>query len=253
MRATFVCLLMAASAWTAPGQEFEVVSVKPSKSADNSSHMHSDQGRLTAANVNLRSLIVMAYGLKDYQVEAPEWLRSERFDIAAKFPEALPRNREKYQAGLQAMMRQMLLERFKLATHGDSRIMPVYGLVVAKSGIKFKEVPDGDSHNSDSDNTHYTGTCVDMGSFATFLARRMDLPVLDMTGLKGFYDLKLDWVPESRDSGEGKGDSATLTDTAMGPTLTVALQEQLGLKLETRKAPIEILVVDHAERVPTEN
>jgi uncharacterized protein (TIGR03435 family) len=242
MRKFFLCVLTAFVGWTARGQEFEVVSVKPSKSASNSSHMNSDQGRLTATNTSLRNLIVLAYGVKDYQVEGPDWLQLERFDIAAKFPEALTGNREKYDAWLQAMMRHMLAERFKLAVHRDSKLFPVYGLAVGKSGIKFKAVPDCDSHNQNSDNTHYTGKCVSMDSFAAFLARRVDLPVLDMTSLKGFYDLTLDWVPEP------KGD-----DLPQGPTLRVAVEEQLGLKLETRKAPIEILVVDHAEKSPTEN
>ena len=139
------------------------------------------------------------------------------------------------------MLQKMLLERFKVAIHRDTRTFAVYGLVAGKSGIRFQEVPDGDSHSQNTNNNHYTGTCVSMASFAEWLARRMDMPVLDMTGLKGFYDMKLDWAPESA------------TDAPELPTLPVALQEQLGLKLETRKAPIEVLIVDHAERIPTEN
>jgi uncharacterized protein (TIGR03435 family) len=195
--------------------------------------------------------------MKDYQVDGPDWLRSERFDVAAKFPEALSTEREKYNAGLHAMMQNMLVDRFKLAVHRDTKMLSVYGLTVAKGGIKFKEVPDSDSHNEDSNNTHYVGTSVSMDAFAEFLARRsdlpQDLPVLDMTGLKGFYNLTLDWVPEHRQSGDSRSDLPAVADSPSGPMLLTALQEQLGLKLETRKAPIEILVVDHAERVPSEN
>jgi uncharacterized protein (TIGR03435 family) len=249
-----MCGLVVIFASVALGQEFEVVSVKPNKSVSNSSGTNTNQGRLTATNVSLRSLIVMAYGMKDYQVQGPDWLRLERFDIAAKFPEALPRDREKYNAGLHAMMQNMLVDRFKLAVHRDTKTFSVYGLIIGKSGIKFKEVPDSDSHNQSSNNTHYKGTCVTMGAFAEFLARRTDQPVLDMTGLKGFYDLTLDWVVEPRPSGESKGDAPpVVADSGTGLTLTEALQEQLGLKLEGRKAPIEILVVDHAERSPTDN
>ena len=100
-----MCLLMAAFVCAALGQEFEVVSVKPSQSVNTVSSTHSDQGRLTAENVSLRSLIVMAYGMKDYQVEGPEWLSTQRFDMAAKFPEALPKNREKYNAAVVLDMR----------------------------------------------------------------------------------------------------------------------------------------------------
>jgi uncharacterized protein (TIGR03435 family) len=253
MRTAFVCLLTAACALAALGQEFEVVSVKPNNSGSNSSHSSSDAGRLTASNVSLRSLIVQAYRMKDYQVEGPDWLRSQHFDIAAKFDEALPKDREKYNAGLAAMMQKMLSERFKLAVHRDQKTFSVYGLVVGKNGIKFQEVPDGDSHRSNSNNNHYEGTCVNMAAFAEFLSRRVDFPVLDMTGLKGFYNLKLDWVPEPRQSGELKGDITPVADSSSGPALSEAIQAQLGLKFEMRKAPIEILIVDHAEKVPTEN
>jgi len=92
-----------------------------------------------------------------------------------------------------------------------------------------------------------------MDFLAEFPARRMDLPVVDMTGLKGFYDLTLDWVPEPRASRDSKGDAPVGADNLSGPTLPAALQEQWELKLEGRKAPVEILIVDHAERVPTEN
>ena len=239
---------MTALACGALGQEFEVVSVKPDTSGSNSSHSNSDRGMLTATNLTLRNLIARAYQIKDYQLEGPAWLGSERYDVAARFPEGLPSNPEKYNAALAAMMQKMLADRFKLAIHRDQKTMPVYGLVVAKKGIKFQPSAETGSR-SDASNTHYVGT-VTMDRFAEFLARRMDLPVLDMTGLKGNYDLTLDWVPESRQSGENKG---AVGDSPSGPTLVDALLEQLGLKLEPRKAPIEIVVVDHAERVPTEN
>jgi uncharacterized protein (TIGR03435 family) len=85
-----------------------------------------------------------------------------------------------------------------------------------------------------------------MARLAEFLSRRMELPVIDMTGLKATYSVTLDWVPESKDK-------ANEPNTPVGLTLPDALQEQLGLKLENRKTPLDILVVDHAERVPTEN
>jgi uncharacterized protein (TIGR03435 family) len=246
MRGMLVCALMAVC--VAAGQEFEVVSVKPNKSGTNSSHSNSDRGMLTSENLTLRSLIVMAYGIKDYQLEGPNWLASDRYDVAARFPEALPEDREKYRAAFGAMMQKMLADRFKLAVHRDQKTFPVYGLVVGKKGIKCEAVTCKGS-NSNSSNTHYQSTCTTMKDFAAWLSRPMDNPVLDMTGLTASYKVTLDWVPEPR-SGEGKNASA---DPPTGPTLTEALQDQLGLKLEPRKAPIEIIVVDHAERVPTEN
>jgi len=245
-------MLAAAIASIALGQEFEVVSVKPNTSESTSTHSHSDQGMLTATNLSLRNLIATAYQVRDYQIAGPDWLGSQHFDIAAKFPQALPEDGKQYDAAFSAMMRKMLLDRFKLAVHREQKTMPVYGLVVGKSGIKFKESPDGGSR-SHSTRNHYEGTPVDMHTFADFLGRRMDLPVVDMTGLQGSYTLTLDWVPEARPAGDGKSGVQVFADPPSGPALTDAVQEQLGLKLETRKAPIEILVVDHAERVPTEN
>jgi uncharacterized protein (TIGR03435 family) len=138
----------------------------------------------------------------------------------------------------------MLTDRFHLTVHREQRNMAIYALVVGKKGIRFEEVPDTGS-SSNSNNQHYQGTGVSMANFAIFLSREMGQPVLDMTGLKGAYKLQLDWTPEP------KGDTAS--DAPAGPRLPEALQDQLGLKLENRKAPIEVIVVDHAEKVPTEN
>jgi uncharacterized protein (TIGR03435 family) len=236
MTAIPAALLFAAFAGAAGAQEFEVVSIKPNKSLDSHSGTHSDQGRMTATNVSLRSLIVTAYDIRDYQLEGPDWLSSERFDIAAKFPEALPKDREAYNAAFHAMVRKMLDDRFKLAIHRDSKTFRIQELVAEKDGIKFKQVTDNDSHSQNSNNTHYVGSCVSMIAFAAFLSQMGDYPVLDKTGLQGCYDLKLDWGVEPD-----------------GPTLTDAMREQLGLKLETRRAPLEIVVVDHVEKVPTGN
>jgi uncharacterized protein (TIGR03435 family) len=243
MRRILLCALLVAAA---SAQEFEVVSIKPNGTGSNSSHTRSDQGRLAALNVPLRQIIVQAYGVKDYQVEGPDWLAAARFDIAAKFPEALPKDPVKYNAALRTMMQQMLRDRFKLTLHSTQKSFAVYGLVVAKNGIRFKEAVVTDSHDSNSDNNHYTGKAVSMDTFANFLSRRQDLPVIDMTGLKGYYDLTLDWIPEPKQPNADPPPAA-------GAYLTEAIQDQLGLRLENRKAPIEVLIVDHIEKLPTEN
>lgn len=227
-------------------QEFEVVSVKPNKSMSGSSHSNSDDGRYTGINLSLADLLGESYGVRDYQIEGPDWIRSEKFDIAAKFPDALPHDPDKYNAALRTMMQKMLADRFELAVHREQKPFTVYGLVVAKNGIKFKQVSDAGSHNSKSNKLQFTGTCISMDTFAAFLARRVELPVIDMTGLKGFYDLKLDITPLPPPQPGEPVD-------APGALMSIAIQEQLGLKLETRKAPIEVIVVDHAEKVPSEN
>lgn len=245
-----LCLCLAIAAGAAMGQAFEVVSVKPSKELSNGSHSSSNQGRFTGENLPLRAMILMAYGINDYQLEGPEWLRSARFDVAAKFPEELPKDREKYNAGLHAMMRQMLVERFQLTVHREQKTLPVFTLVVGKNGIKFQQVADTGSHSQNNNNGHYKGECVSMESLASFLSRQAGEPVLDRTGLTGFFNLTLEWTPETRQAGDGKPEP--LSD-ALAPPLAAALQEQLGLRLEARKAPVEIVVVDHAGRTPTEN
>ncbi len=232
--------IVAFTACLACAQDFEVVSIKPNKSGAGGSHTHTDRGRLTAVNVSLRSLIGMAYGIKDYQLEGPDWLRDERFDIAAKFSDALPSDREKYDAALRSAMEKMLIERFRLSVHRTSKNFTVYALTVEKRGIKIKEVPDSGSHQLNSNNTHFQGTSVSMQAFAGFLSRRLDRPVLDMTHLTGTYDFALDWASDT-------------DDTPGGVSLATAIQDQLGLKLELRKAPIEIVIVDKIEKLPTDN
>ena len=176
MRRISIGLLLMVSTCIATCQEFEVVSVRPNNSLSGDSGVLTDQSMLKATNVSLRSLIVRAYGVKNFQVEGPDWLGSEQFDIAAKFPEGLPKDRDKYDAALGAMMRNMLLDRFKLRLHSEQKTFSVFGLIIGKSGVKFKEVPDSDSHSMNSNNTHYTGTCVSMDAFAEFLSRQKDLP-----------------------------------------------------------------------------
>jgi uncharacterized protein (TIGR03435 family) len=240
MRAFLLCVVVSACL----GQEFEVVSIKPNKTMSGGSQSNTNQGMLRGTNLSLKNLIVRGYGIRGYQLEGPDWLDSERFDISAKFPADFPKEKEKYAAAYQAMMQKMLADRFKLAVHRDQKSMAVYGLVVGKGGIKFKEVAPGHS-SSNSNNTHYVGTSISMDAFATFLSGRMELPVLDMTGLKGTYDLTLDWITER----QAKADSEPQT----GQPIQDAIQDQLGLKVEHRKAPIDIVIVDHAEKIPTEN
>lgn len=229
-------------------QEFEVVSIRPSVAKPGNSSSNSDPLRFTASGQTLKRLIVRSYGVKEYQVRGPDWINAVRFDIAAKFSEPLPKDREQAAAMLRVMMQKMLTDRFKLAFHREQKVFPVYGLAVAKTGIKFKEAASCTSHGQSTHNTLYEGKCVSMEMLAATLSGERDLPedlpVLDMTGLKAFYDLKLEWTPEQRNPAEG---------APTGPPLITALHEQLGLKLESKKAPIDLIVVDSAEKAPTEN
>src|SRR5579863_2799814 len=147
-----------------PGEEFEVVSVKPNKSTSYNSSFTTDGGRLMATNVSLQGLILRGYGVQDYQLEGPDWLNSERFDVSATFPDGLPKDRQKFDAAFYSMMQKMLSDRFQLAVHREQKTRPVYGLVAGKNGIKFKAAPDSDceSHSRNSSNTHFAGKCISM-------------------------------------------------------------------------------------------
>ena len=223
-------------------QTFEVASVKraPPPPADGfRSSMKLDPGRLTCSNVTLKKLIVNAYNVKDYQVSGPEWLNVELYDIAATVPPGAGGDQ------VLAMVQGLLAERFKLAFHREAREMPVFGLVVGKAGARLHDAGFGRSSTSASPG-HLTAEKTTMAKLADFLARQLDRPVVDMTGLKGFYDFTLEWDPEEN-SASGSDDGRP------APPLLTAVQQQLGLSLQARKAPVEILVIDHADRVPIEN
>jgi uncharacterized protein (TIGR03435 family) len=215
--------------------EFEAASVKPNTSGSGRSSSHSTSGQLVADNMSLRDYIRVAFGVRDYQISGPDWLSAAKFDIVAKFP---PHTGDPQ---LGPRLQKLLADRFKLMVHRESKEFPVYALVVAKGGPKLEKAADKGEHSTNTHNSHMTGKGMTMARLAEYLARQMDRPVVDSTELKGEYDLTLEWTPD-----EAGADAA-------GPTLLTALQQQLGLKLQPSKAPIELLVVDSVERKPVEN
>jgi|SRR5271157_2291386 len=221
---------------------FDAASVKPNHSGSGSSSSNTRPDNVEIKNETLREILTEAYEIKDYQLVGPDWLSSERFDIVAKAPLGTGDDEK-----LAPLMRTLLIERFKLETHHETKELPVYGLVAAKGGFKLQEVDakGGSSMNSSSHEAggELTAKKTTMERLAEWMSRYVDRPVVDMTGLTGAYDFTLKY------SREDKGETATVTH----PILPLAIQEQLGLRLEKRTAPIQILVVDHAEKVPVEN
>ena len=224
---------------------FEVASVKraPTPVGGYNSSMKLDPGRITCTNVSLKKLIMNSYDLKDYQISGPDWLESELYNIVATMP------RETTGDDAIRMVQSLLTERFKLTMHHETRELPVYALVVGKTGPKLKEVEFGPG-NTSARPGKLSARKTALVNLANFLSRQMERPVLDMTGLKGFYDFELEWTP---DEGAKPPEVGAPADSAIGPSLAMALQQQLGLRLETRKAPVDVVIVDRAERVPTEN
>lgn len=227
---------------------FEVASVKPAappprqtgirRVANHGGPGTDDPGQITYSNVSLKNLIVDAYGVKLYQVSGPDWLETERFDIVAKVPPGSSREQVKL------MLRNLLAERFKLKLHRGQKEVPdaSYTLVAGKA-LKIKpSQEEGDVSMSMSNGNIRVVARMSMEQMARLLTLHLDRPVTDMTGLKGNYDLTLYWA------GEG-----STVDAEPAPPLFAAVQEQLGLRLQRKAGPVDMLTVDHVEKTPTGN
>lgn len=237
---------------TAPARElaFEVASVKPNASLDQNMSLNFTRGgQLDAVNVSARTLITFAYGIRDQQLAGgPGWLDSDHFDIHAKPPAGGPAATDFYDTSAaernRLRTRALLADRFKLALHSETRELPVFVLTVAKNGPKpgLKQWQEGDEpgpQNIGRGNT-FTAKKVPMKAFAEgYLSSRLNRVVLDQTGLSGDFNFKLEFVADQ--TARGGGDQT-------GPTFLEALDEQLGLRVVSRKGPVNVLVIDHVER-----
>jgi uncharacterized protein (TIGR03435 family) len=236
-RSVPLILQRAAAAKAGGALVFEVASVKRSAAGSGSgSNMRLDPGRLTCVGVTLQALLALAYNVKNYQISGPGWLDTERYEIAAKFPAATPVDR------VGQILQALLVERFHLAVRRESRDMPVYVLVADKDGFKLKETEIGPSGTSSSPGK-MTATKISMPRFAEFLSSQVDRPVLDLTGIRGIFDITLEWAR----------DANAAADTGPSPDIYTAIRQQLGLKLEMRRTPVEMLIVEHADKTPVEN
>jgi uncharacterized protein (TIGR03435 family) len=232
--------------------EFEVASVKPNTSGSNGVSIYSNPGGdLTATNVTLRTLIAFAYDIRDFQLTGgPKWMDADRYDIVARpphggdAPEPSPATRNQL---TRARMKALLADRFQLVVHSETKDLPVYALVVAKNGPHLERAKgDNPQQGINGQRGLFTCTGVSMKTFAErALAPHLGNIVLDKTGLTGDFDFQLKYVDESPPKPGAEPPDAS---DPSGPTLAIALQEQLGLKLETQKAPVEVIVVDRAEK-----
>jgi uncharacterized protein (TIGR03435 family) len=237
-------LLYSAMALALRAQTFDVASIKPNRSEGGMSSIRASTGRITMENVSLKKVTLWAYGIPDdreYALVGPGGLTTEHFDLQANFPADTPPEQ------VRRMTQALLAERFKLALHIETRQLPIYVLVVAKNGPKIHPVEDGQPRTSGRPG-QFEATKIPMQHFADLLARFMHQQVVDETGLAGVFDFTLEWSPD-----EMKAEAMPPTGGTIAPSIFTALQEQLGLKLEGRKGPVEVLVVDHIEKAPTEN
>ncbi len=187
----------------------------------------------------LKFIIQRAYKLQDLQIEGPEWLATERFDVDAKLPEgATPQQ-------VPAMFQAMLAERFQIAAHFVDRERSGFVLSVAPSGHKLAPAKGGGySMPRDEKGYHLLGT-LSIGTLADVLSQNLQRPVVDETGLEGPFSVKLDFAPELESSDAG--------DVALAPRLPIAILSQLGIKMDAKTIPVRILVIDRVERTPSEN
>jgi uncharacterized protein (TIGR03435 family) len=240
IRFAAVFVAVAAYAQTGAAPHFEVATVKPASLEEiqtRPSGCKTGHGRAVCTNVTLKRCIVGALHIGPGQVVGgPGWIDSDRFYIEAKAAEPVDDD-----AILDAMMQALLQERFHLAFHREDRNLQALVLEVAKNGPKLEKASGGDAV-TDGSHGSLTLKNTTMDGLAERLARVSDLPVVNRTGIDGVFNMKLAWTPEGENP-KGPGSP---------PSLFTAIQEQLGLRLQSQKAPVSVLVVDHAEK-PGEN
>jgi uncharacterized protein (TIGR03435 family) len=214
-----------------PGRGREIVTPSPSG--------------VTMMNVHLKSVMQWAYHLQAIQISGPGWLDDNRYDIVAKAPAETTTERQR------AMMQTVLAQRFKLAFHRETKEMPAYVLTVAKSGHKLKQSEsEGEMELKPGGNNKMTAafTRVTLAQLSEMASSPLQGVVVDHTGLKGSYDFTLDLSPFL-----GGGDFRPTGIEDMIAIFIQAAKEQLGIIIEQKKVPVEILIVDHAEKIPVEN
>jgi len=271
-------LVLAASLVVATAQQphsnlsFEVASIRPGADADAEMiaiRMNAESSRIHYVNVSLRDMIRVAYRVKEFQVSGPDWIRN-RFNIEAKYPAGATEDQ------VPEMLQSLLRDRFKLQLHSEEKEHAVFALVVSKNGpqlkasqVKATDFPDSPNRKPGTPvhgdiqimgsptGMHLKGPSITLSRLCETLSMFVDQPVVDQTGLKERYDIDLTFMPENMrmrggPGGPGQGsDGGTDTHTER-VTLFQAVQD-LGLKLEPRKAPLQMLIVDHVEKAPTEN
>jgi uncharacterized protein (TIGR03435 family) len=250
-----------------PLPSFEVASIKLNKSPLplGGRHLFGDRFNATARTIDL---IKAAYGHRiplspDQVLGGPDWIKSEVYDIDAKLDDSLVEGEwkklsfDQQENQVMLMVRSLLADRFKLRVRHETKELPIYALVLAKNGPKFAE----DSTHPEIGAVSARGrgklevTSDTLSGFTFILSMQPELGggiVLDKTGLQGHYSFTFEWTPENLAARGGQSADSASSSVSSGPSLFTALREQLGLRLESTKAPVDTIVIEHIER-PTEN
>jgi uncharacterized protein (TIGR03435 family) len=265
----------ATQAFQAPGDlSFDVASVKPNQGDGPTESGTQPGGRVTMINVPLRFLIRSAYQVEDEQiVDAPGWIATEHFDVLAKAPGDIPRPTPGNPGPLPSMMRSLLVERFKLVVHRETREFPAYALelarrdgtpgpqlhrstvdcaaIAAARGRSAAPPPSGNERPQcgiRAAGGQMMAGGIPLSQLATLVSSMVQRVVIDKTGLTGNFDFELRWTPDRMPPAAPSGPPALPANDPDAPSLFTALQEQLGLKLESAKTAVDVLVIDHVER-----
>jgi uncharacterized protein (TIGR03435 family) len=234
---------------------FEVASVKVSQvpgvgEGRGRGGLKTSPGSVTIQNMPLLAIVRWAYDVKEYQVDGPHWTENQGYDIFAKAagPAKDPE--------LQAMMRTLLAERFKLVIHREIRELPIYEMTIGRGGHKLKpSVSEGEPSIAGGRGGRMVVNAerVSAGQFADVLSQPLNRPVLDKTGLKGGFDFTIDLMRYIPLDTSGKPSIESTTEMDRDAIIITAVQEQLGLKLAPKRGPIEVILIDSADKIPAEN
>lgn len=257
--------------------EFEVASIKMSPSQTARGRMRGgpgtdDPGQITLTNVTLFNVILRAYDVKAFQLSAPDWLSSQKYDILAKVPQGTSKEQGN------RMLQTLLADRFHLVLHRETKDLPGFELVQSRSGAKLKPSPDSGAPDlpppsappkTDGDGypqldgpglllmegvrgravvVFLTAKAQPLSALVELLSREFRMPILDKTGLAGKFDFKLEFAPQPPGALPPE-----VAEESAAPNLTTAVQQQLGLRLNSSKVPTGVLIVNRADKVPTEN
>ncbi len=226
---------------------FEVASVKPGNPGDGQDHIFFERGgRFSAANATLQALIGTAWEVRNHQISGgPNWLDSAKFNIEAKAVSEIP------PPWMRLMIQSLLAERFKLALHHETREEQLYELVVDRRGSRLKKATEtlkGSRQGIGGGKGQIVGIAAETSLLAQVLSQRLGRSVIDKTGLAGQYDFKLRWPPEPGDQGGPPDGPDAWISPDPDPSIFTSLQEDLGLKLQSARGAVDILVIDHAEK-----
>jgi uncharacterized protein (TIGR03435 family) len=265
MQAIRLMLFIAAVAAAAAAQpEFEVASVKPAAPVTGHFQYHMtmkvDAAMVDIANASVTDLVRTAYRVNSYQIAGPDWMAAVKYDVVAKLP-AAGAAKDDAKDQIPEMLQALLAARFQLAVHHATQERLVRALVAGKSGARLKESRDGAeaatwSRSMGSDGSmHVDARNMSMPALAQALASFLDWMVVDATGLKGAYDVPLDFTPDDLRNGakaSGAAPPPEMPSDGTGSSISASLQ-RLGLKLESRRMPIDIIVIDHVDKTPVGN